>query len=182
MRLDDYCKAVGRDCRLTTTDRVVLWTMSTYVNRQTGDTFVSLATIAKDVCLHRDQVRKSVRRLEEFGVIAGRPRVGASAVYRFPLHPALTAATTRESTRGQISTTPRESAEGGSPQPRVPEIHTPRESVENPACQHAPNHVSNHEKEPRDDELDDEIPIAVPASVKASLRPPPRMLYWEMAQ
>lgn len=177
MRLDDYCRAVGRDCRLTTTDRVVLWTMSTYVNRQTGETFVSLATIAIDVCLHRDQVRRAVRHLEDYGVIAATARrVGRATVYRFPLHPTL-ASSPREFTRGQSSTTPRESTRRGHPQPRVNVVHTPREYDGNPACGHAPNHVSNHEKEPRDDQLDDDTPVAVPASVKDLLRPPPRMLY-----
>ena len=168
MRLDDYCRAVGRDCRLTTTDRVVMWTLSTYVNRVTGETFVSLTKIATDVCLHRDQVRKSVRRLEDYGVIAAIPRTGRSTVYRFPLHPAV--ATPRVRTRGELSTTPRESTEGGSPQPRVNLVHTPRESAENPACIHAPNHKKNHKEEPRAATFDGNTALALPASVEDVLR------------
>ena len=95
MRLDDYCRAVGRDCRLNMTDRAVMWTMQTYVNRRTGETFVSLPTIAADICAGVSTVRRSMRRLEDFGVIRGRaadrsndgvPVPAASRSDRYPAH------------------------------------------------------------------------------------------------
>ena len=171
MRLDEYCRAVGRDCRLNMTDRAVMWTMQTYVYRKTGETYVSLAKIAADLCVDTRSVRRAVHRLESFGIIAGQPRVGRTTLYRFPLHPAVTAATPDIPDRGPISTTPGESDRGGSPQPLSTVAHTPVNGDHDPCHQCPPNHVDNHVKEPRAADLNDDTPIAVPASVAELLRP-----------
>ena len=126
MKLNEYCRAVGRDCRMTAADRVVMWTMQSYTDWRSGETFVSLATIATDICVDVRSVRRIVRRLEGYGVItAGERRVGRSTVYRFPLHPAVTAATPDPAVRGQISTTPDSAVRGQ-------DIHTPDPRARDP--------------------------------------------------
>jgi hypothetical protein len=83
--VDEYCREAGRDPALNITDRAVLWTMGSYVNWRTGDTWVSLATVAADLNCAIRTVQYAVRRLIAAGLIAEDRRPGRTTIWRFPL-------------------------------------------------------------------------------------------------
>jgi hypothetical protein len=89
MRVDDYCHAVIRSTKVPPTAQAVLWAIAHYVNRKSGETFVSLPRIAGDTGIAERQVRHWTGHLVSLGVFDVRYRPGRSSIYRFPLHPAL---------------------------------------------------------------------------------------------
>ena len=99
VRIDDYVHATIRARKLPLEAQAVLWAIAFYVNWRSGETFVSVKTIAEDVHLSTGQTRRWMRELEQVGVftVAATPRAN---IYRFPVHPALS--TPHRSTGGVL--------------------------------------------------------------------------------
>ena len=91
-----YCAAVAS--RLSTAQQATLWALASFVNNGTSETFVSIATLAKRMGLHPNRVRGWAHDLVAAGIISATVRAGATTLWRFPVHPALSTASTRSGT------------------------------------------------------------------------------------
>jgi DNA-binding transcriptional MocR family regulator len=140
VRIEAYCAAVIQGGKLSMPAQAVLWMTARYVKHETGETFVSVETIARACHVNRETVRIYIGELVAAGVITRRPRPGRSAVIRFPIHPALS--TARGQSRGVDRGTSRDVPRGNS-------IHTPRNTVGNPAEQPSANSYNPLEPAPR---------------------------------
>jgi hypothetical protein len=110
MRVDDYCRDVIRAGKLTSAQQAVLWMHASYVNHRTGDTIVSVQTIADDCHIHCDNVGRHRAALTAAGVWRVTPRAGRTSVISFPIHDTADGyLTTREIAGGQLSTPPAKS-------------------------------------------------------------------------
>ncbi len=185
MRVDAYCAAVAG--QLTTAQQATLWMLSSYVNRHTGETFVSIPTLAERMGIHFRKVREHISALVEKGIIHADYRSGRSTMYRLPLHP---------STEYDEAATPAEIGPGnpGRNRPRS-DIHTPAvngrgQPADTPAdigphpgrLVHKPrpksaavtsnNHVHNQRADPVDEQIParaDDAPVDISDDIYARI-------------
>jgi hypothetical protein len=140
VRVDRYISAVIAGGDLTLSQQAVLWKIGIdYVNHDTGETWVSLARVARETGATVRQVSRHVHALAAAGVFRLVDRLnGRSQLIQFPVHPTLTGyVETAENDTGSYPQPLPKTAGVGNPQPLPKTVKTPAKNGQDP-CHKCP--------------------------------------------